>query len=147
MVPKSSPFYMAHDNVTLECVIAGNPTPAVYWMWQQCSTANCSFDEGGWENITTCPNVYEIIYTDGNTTISIEAEVSAFFQCTGYNKMGNDSKHERFVATGKSFTFVKMIRVVFSHHGQNSTEVSMVVICSPIIRVMLLLATKLQLIC
>ena len=102
MVPKSSPFYMVHDNVTLACVSAGNPTPVVYWMWQDCSKPNCAYDEAGVENITMCPNIYEIIDSDGISTISVVAEVSGFIQCIAYNKLGNASEHERFVATGKS---------------------------------------------
>ena len=101
IVPNSSPFCMVHDNITLECVSEGKPTPVVLWMWQECSSGKCSFDEAGWENITMCPNIYEIKDSDGNSTISVEAEVSGFFQCTGYNKLGSDSKHQRFVATGK----------------------------------------------
>ena len=58
-----------------------------------------------------CPTIYEIKDSDGSSTILVEAEVSGFFQCTGFNKLGNDSKHERFVATGKSLTIVKLVSV------------------------------------
>ena len=92
-VPKGSPFYMDHDNVTLQCTSVGVPTPDVYWMWQECSTANCSIGAAGWENITMCPNMYDITYSAGNSTISVTADVSGFFQCTGFNNVGNDSKH------------------------------------------------------
>ena len=102
MSPKSSPFYMLRDNVTLNCVGAGNPAPVVYWMWQKCGKPNCAFAEAGLESITMNPNIYEIKDSEGNSTISVTAEESGFFQCTGYNKLGIVSKHERFVATGKS---------------------------------------------
>ena len=108
-VPKGSPFYMDHDNVTLRCASLGVPTPDVYWMWQECSTANCSIGEAGWENITMCPNIYYIKDSAGNSTISVTADVSGAFQCIGYNKVGNDAKYERFVATGKPFTFVQVM--------------------------------------
>ena len=58
------------------------------------------------------PNIHEVKYSDSNSTISVEAKESAFFQCIGYNKLGNDSKHERFVATGKSLSLVKLVRCV-----------------------------------
>ena len=117
MVPKILPFYMVHDNITLECVSEGTPTPVVFWMWQECSSAKCSFDEAGWQNITMCPNIYEIKDYECNSTISVEAEVSGFFQCTGYNKLGNHSKHERFVATGKQIidTLLSSSYVLFKH--------------------------------
>ena len=58
------------------------------------------------------PNIHEVKDSDGNSTISVEAEESGFFQCIGYNKLGNDSKRGRFVATGKSLTLVKLVRCV-----------------------------------
>ena len=36
------------------------------------------------------------------------AEVSGFIQCIAYNKLGNASEYERFVATGKSCMFVML---------------------------------------
>ena len=110
VVPEGAPFYMHHDIVVLECVSVGIPTPGVYWMWQECSTVNCSIGEAEWENITVCPNGHNIAYSNcANSQLWVAARVSGFFQCTGINKVGSDSKHERFVATGNPFTCVELI--------------------------------------